>query len=525
MSRWYYRSRGKTKGPALTKDVILEIRLRRVSPYDLVFQEGDVKWRPVASVEKFREVIKSLDKPSVIDHWVLLRQDSQNKKKYLQEGPFSTSDIRNLVQVGSIQYSDFVWKPGMSAWEVISSLEVFNPDVLLNKMKDSLDLPTYPEEIDPQNILDQIVLEGTPEKPEPPKPTEAEGPDLVSPEFQNEYHYEEDLASPGSQTERRPKYKELKQTGKREAFDMKRFFRGIVESKNVFIGASIAMAIVGLVLIFAAYKSFKDIQQSKEVVVAKPRVKPVVKASPPKVVVAKVLKKQPIIREERRAPKKLTLKLKSGSMVEFGSDGTQQYVVNLTVLGRVGSLANQDSYYFSKEYAGGKINELDLSKTKINNGSYEIKLTSHGLNKIINYTHPPGGVSKSRLDQRKKSMVYRFELERRLLIQAVDQLKKQGQGLVSSVQQKMAGKAYKGLKARIASVSIGGLGSNYKPELYLFPEVWNSLRQLKHQMESLALHFSTLDDSASKASSQQSIYMINLKLEKFGQQTSRLNLF
>ena len=106
MKRWYYLKDGKTTGPVTEKGLLDLMRWGQLSADELVYQEGDAKWRPV---REFPELDgRHLDSEQSADKagWVLLKKKPGEKKKFVQVGPFSANQVRKRVKAGEVVKKD-----------------------------------------------------------------------------------------------------------------------------------------------------------------------------------------------------------------------------------------------------------------------------------------------------------------------------------------------------------------------------------------------------------------------------------
>lgn len=184
MKRFYYLKKGKAEGP-LTQDEIQEgIQIRQFGPFDLLYQEGDVKWKPLAEFDEFRSALAALDAKKVVDQWiVLLRKSKEEGRGFNQKGPYSTEEVRAMIQKGLVRYTDYVWKQGMKEWYKIANIDVFNrPQPKRVKFGQDVEVPPLPEVGGETVLADIATLERkkAEEEKESEPPSEAEGPDLVA---------------------------------------------------------------------------------------------------------------------------------------------------------------------------------------------------------------------------------------------------------------------------------------------------------------------------------------------------------
>ena len=179
MKRWYYLKDGKTTGPVTEKGLLDLMRWGQLSADELVYQEGDAKWRPV---REFPELDgRHLDSEQSADKagWVLLKKKPGEKKKFVQVGPFSANQVRKRVKAGEFVKKDLIWKDGMSQWLPLMEVDVFQDlFVELDPVPTSTATPD-----EPTFVLHQVEKSQAHEEP---PPLDAEGPDLTKKQLPNE---------------------------------------------------------------------------------------------------------------------------------------------------------------------------------------------------------------------------------------------------------------------------------------------------------------------------------------------------
>ncbi len=182
MKLFYRLKNQRAQGPFSIEEMMHWVRTEDLNALDPIFREGDEKWRPLGEFAEFRAVLKEIKTKKEQDSWVLLvKKDAAKRGGYVQRGPFSTSQLREMLQQGDIFYTDHIWKKGFSEWKKISAVEEFNPPTPV------WDLPPPPQvfppvPVEPSN--EELLKKVIKKKPIPlvePKPQEAEGQDLANP--------------------------------------------------------------------------------------------------------------------------------------------------------------------------------------------------------------------------------------------------------------------------------------------------------------------------------------------------------
>jgi len=161
MARWYFNSQGRAQGPFDESVLIKKIEAGELTLSDLVFCEGDDRWRAAGFFSQFQAasenknvsqpsipepdpsfrdetVIDSFSEPPRFDSpnrepkvsggpfrfdpkipasWVLLQKISDGiDERFMQSGPFSISQIEAMLTQNKCQDTDYVWRPGYKRW-------------------------------------------------------------------------------------------------------------------------------------------------------------------------------------------------------------------------------------------------------------------------------------------------------------------------------------------------------------------------------------------------------------------------
>ena len=124
---WYVQKKGKAEGP-LTEEVLKKaIQRGDIGPFDLVYKDGESKWRPVAEVSAFHGDLQKETqvRPSAEVLWVLLLRQKK-AKNFKTIGPLKTHEVKAKLKSGEVSWSDFAWTDGMKEWYRLTALEVFH---------------------------------------------------------------------------------------------------------------------------------------------------------------------------------------------------------------------------------------------------------------------------------------------------------------------------------------------------------------------------------------------------------------
>lgn len=188
-ANWYYYFEGqRAVGPLGKADLVERIRTNKLGPYQLVIRDGDDEWKPALALPEFRDLLlvqKTQREPSRL--WIILkRQDAGGRLAAESLGPFTSDEVREHLQSGRIEYTDYVWKDGMHQWRRLSSLKEFSPFEKPDRPPEPLvNLPPAPQiakQVSKAEVLKKVEVVNRKRRAEPAPaaiPEEAEGPDLA----------------------------------------------------------------------------------------------------------------------------------------------------------------------------------------------------------------------------------------------------------------------------------------------------------------------------------------------------------
>ena len=103
-AHYFYLSQGVTRGPLSKEEVIQLIHSRQLYGLDLVLKEtssGIEDWCPLNEMEEFKSAFQELIAQEDPLDWVVLVR--RGKGQYLQNGPFSTKDVRGHLREGRLR--------------------------------------------------------------------------------------------------------------------------------------------------------------------------------------------------------------------------------------------------------------------------------------------------------------------------------------------------------------------------------------------------------------------------------------
>ncbi|HRK08813.1 MAG TPA: DUF4339 domain-containing protein [Pseudobdellovibrionaceae bacterium] len=128
---FYIDNKGRSEGPYSAEQLRSMLINGRLRALDLVFRDGDLEWKPLASFAELRtpERPKIEAQPEMSPEitpsiaWVVLRPAGGS---YSQEGPFSTATVIDGLASGQFVYSQFAWRPGLDQWTRLGNLPEFD---------------------------------------------------------------------------------------------------------------------------------------------------------------------------------------------------------------------------------------------------------------------------------------------------------------------------------------------------------------------------------------------------------------
>ncbi len=414
---YFYLSQGVTRGPLSKEEVDQLIRVRQLHGMDLVLKEtskGIEDWTALQEMEEFKDAFKNLvDDKEALD-WVVLVK--RGKGQYLQNGPFSTKDVRAHLSEGRLRYTDYAWKSGMTKWVLISELAEFKSKKKTPKI----------DKIDPLERADKTL-------PDIPK---------ISFAKQNtvEFNRNPYLADAGKEVnlieieldpedEEQVELPEVIHEEKAENVDESYLRPFIFEAKKK--NQWMVLASVGLVvfLIAVLYQVNKG-PQSK--VAEKP--KPVQEKAvvlPPKSEIEEVVEvpvveeKEEAIKEEKKAPTQLNV-IVDKERLNISSDGSRHYPLRVLIVGLPGQIQEGRLWFKSlvlrPENGTALVSLLNLNLVP---GAYRVRVTtSNDLKNEKEFFYEMEGKDFIGLRNRnRKEQSYWYQMDRIRLISRLSKLK------------------------------------------------------------------------------------------------------
>jgi len=142
--RWFVAIGEQWVGPLSASDLYQKILAQELTWAHYVWKKGQAEWKRICDVKTFqaavprqprkevqKQVLKQGVTPEVrpakrllneqqVRNWYLYYKDSQF-------GPFSQEEIFRFLKIGKIHLKVHVWKVGMSHWERLERIPIFQP--------------------------------------------------------------------------------------------------------------------------------------------------------------------------------------------------------------------------------------------------------------------------------------------------------------------------------------------------------------------------------------------------------------
>ena len=201
-AKWYFGKDGKAHGPVSETDLLAMLQQDQLQVSDLVFLEGDDRWRTVAEMWEMKKLgsvtadtATNLSFTQVQEKvtWVVLKKGGDEGAAHLQLGPYTTAELNTFLASGQVSYSDYVWRPGFAKWKRIGGLDEFDRRGEFRDENTMAGVPTpdvaatvasEPSEVDLSEVtrsgVMQQVAQLQPTKAEDPAPEGTDGDDLLS---------------------------------------------------------------------------------------------------------------------------------------------------------------------------------------------------------------------------------------------------------------------------------------------------------------------------------------------------------
>lgn len=560
MTSWYFLvEKGKTIGPLEKEAVDLAIKKGRLGPFDLLYREGEEKWQPTHKFEEFRHLFQGRISATIDDSWIVLQKKSQGAKvSYEQKGPYLSERVKELLQLGEIQYSDFIWREGQKEWRRISTLDFFNPPPVKWK----------PAALLPQDVeLDEEVTSGQGIAIEPvdlsavtqmrsdldkQKPKEAVTEDLT----QTLPPAAESVTLP--KKVRIPKGLEPKRSTPVEApseplVSTSRGLGSLVRWPYVFLIAG--FLILGGFIYWHRVEISKLMGQpifqeagptkpkkvaptpappaAPEVPAARVESPPVPSQAPSAAAVQEAPKPKVEIQLPKTEPSRLKIKINrrgSDTVADFSTDASFHFPIQVTVIGEAAEILGQVSVYreLTVKWQVNERPNLNLSKLGLGQGKYRIHAQIRDFEDDGRFRiGKDDRVFRAELDRHRKMISLPFQRERRRVILAGLEL----QGLISRAQSVFQAGAtssagyltWKGQLNDWTKRTLGTVNLS-NPRTLVFPGMWLELGDLREDLSGAAEDLeSGATDRVQKVRSEVSRML--KQINEFVDRSQKLSLF
>ncbi len=116
--RWFFSHQGEVYGPVGGGEMQRLVQSGQLDSGSMVLKEGEKAW--VTLEEGARHFEPESSDTEAPPRWVILKQTQEEEKaRFVQDGPFDTSEVLQKIQSGEIKYSDHCWREGYSEWKLI----------------------------------------------------------------------------------------------------------------------------------------------------------------------------------------------------------------------------------------------------------------------------------------------------------------------------------------------------------------------------------------------------------------------
>lgn len=470
MDQWYFLENGQTLGPVSQSDLMGRIEKSDLGPFDLVFKEGDEKWRSLVDCDEFSSCWQSLESKENEgeQEWVVLSGNPQVElSQYRQKGPYSKEEISDLICQGQLKYTDYAWKKGMSEWYQISHLPEWSqktkkeislapllkvivdesaevePDQALASL--SYKLPNQLESV--ETALNEEALEEV-----PPSPQVIE---KLPPAVNEGLSEEEDREVEAHQSEVFSRFNQIRKWKKDIQAKSSKLARPPTLVQLIFFGLFVFLGSTLLILLsyeeqwrsplesILGHSSSKKEEELSPGKIAtegtpgkggrgkvqprstfqresSPKKDPPVPSNPSQLEVDKEKIETKAASEERKVPHRLRLKVvgaqSSKRELIVSSDGSSHYPVDIEIFGQAGQILERRSL-LQRRRVSIKKNNGTLALGNLPSGNYSFKAQSGETSyKITAFLGETGKSFKESLFLHRKAMSYWHQLERKELI-------------------------------------------------------------------------------------------------------------
>ncbi|MFH1223629.1 MAG: GYF domain-containing protein [Pseudomonadota bacterium] len=118
--KYFISINGTNAGPLDYNDVVMRIKAELLDPDDYIFVAGNKSWSLLKERPEFQSFIDKAPSDEEKEWYVRL-----NKQNF---GPLYARDVRRLLESGSIDLYDYVWKKGCETWLQIKDAKEIKND-------------------------------------------------------------------------------------------------------------------------------------------------------------------------------------------------------------------------------------------------------------------------------------------------------------------------------------------------------------------------------------------------------------
>ena len=398
---WYLQKKGKTEGPIPDATLIRAIEKGDIGPLDLLFKEGEDRWRAAAEFESLREHFQLAHGPDTTneDEWIILSKVKETKS-FKQKGPFKTSDVKRKLKTGEVLWSDYAWREGMKEWYRITALEIFHGEAPDMSSEDVV-TKTSPK-LSQKEVLDNVEILQRPKMPmSEERPPEAVGPDLTQKVKAPAEVPKKEAKKESKKPVARPKVDpEVTQTNvfarRLSIWDR---FQEMSPSQKWLISTAFLFLIMGSAITALFWNSYQDyvalhlvssrqaapsLQPPQPVEAAPVIQEPVVEVLPEKAPEAPVVA-APV--EKNVAPSTIKAVVRGNKsaepILEIQTNASSHYPMTLKIVGRLGSVIGARSYYRQIRLKTLDERKVDLKKYSLRAGFYDVQVQFEGENERL----------------------------------------------------------------------------------------------------------------------------------------------
>jgi hypothetical protein len=554
---WYLQKKGKTEGPIPDATLVRAIEKGDIGPLDLLFKEGEDRWRAAAEYREFQDLFQAA--PAVShsheDEWIILSKVRETKS-FKQKGPFKTSEVKRKLKTGEVLWSDYAWREGMKEWYRVTALEIFHGEA----PPQTSDVITHQASpVSQKAALDNVELLRRPQIPvAEDRPAEADGPDLTQ-KVKNKEDQEPKKAAKKEKSKRPQFDDEVTQTKthvlsrRLSVWDR---FQAMSPSQKWWISTSLMVLIISssvTALFWSSYQdhlsltlkknkpstieSLAEDQKSKKSETLEPvQEQPVAKveALPEEAAASPA---PPV--ENRIAPTQIKAVVKGNKSeaptLEIQTNASSHFSLTLKISGRLASVIGARSFYRQIRLKTLEDRTVDLKKYGLRPGLYDVQVQFDGeFEKVRSQASlelaTSGKDFKNQLNLHRKSLTHWATNERVQLIRLVnrcdDQLAEYLKGQRNLKDQALRD-YYRTWQKRfdgITSQTLKAINSRNRNN-YVYADIWLELKNLKLKVTEQASGSVRSKDPAQAAQNLQALRSTKEDLSRLKERISTVSLW